>query len=284
MAQLLFERQVEVIAQLISGTSIRKTEELTGVHRDTIMRLSLRVGAGCALIHDAFFQKLIVLRLELDETWSFVGKKQRKLKPSDPEFFGDQYIFVALDATTRAVVSYWIGKRNSANTMNFIQDLKSRLVNVPMISSDSFQSYEEAVRQSFGEAVHYGQLIKMFKSPGTPSHGEDVPPPHDVAVLRKAAVIGNPDLQRVSTSLVERQNLTIRMNSRRMTRRTSGYSKKLENHLAAIHLHFAYYNFCRIHETIRTAPAHRLGVIERPWPLHQLIYVALNINLMQQAA
>lgn len=284
MALLTIDRQVDVIAHIISGTSIRKTEELTGVHRDTIMRLCLKVGTGCAQIHDVFFSRLAVHRLELDEAWSFVGKKQRRLKPTDPEFYGDQYVFVALDATTRAVVSYRVGKRSYETTRLFMRDLRGRLTTVPMISSDSFQSYEQAVRETFGERVHYGQLIKMFKSPGDPSHGEEVPAPQTVAALRKTAVVGRPKLRLISTSYVERQNLTMRMNIRRMTRRTSGYSKKLENHVAAIHLHFAHYNFCRVHDTIRTSPAHMLGLIAGPWGLHELIYAAIDIQTVQRVA
>ncbi len=240
------------------------------------MRLCVRAGAGCALIHDTYFHNLVTHRLELDEIWSYVGKKQRRLMPYDPSSFGDQYTYVALDVASRAAVSYLIGKRTSENTQAFLLDLKRRLAVVPTISSDSFQSYEDAVRQAFGEGVHYGQLIKIFKGAETPSHGEESTPPRTVAAIRKAAVIGFPNLAKVSTSYVERQNLTMRMEMRRLTRRSSGFSKKLENHVAAMHLHFAHYNFCRVHETIKTAPAHELGLIDRPWALHQLVYTALK--------
>lgn len=283
MAPLPFDQQVNVIAHIVNGNSVRVTEALTGVHRDTIIRLCVRVGTGCALIHDAFFSQLTVPVIELDEVWTFVGKKQRRLKPDDPVWFGDQYVFVAICTTTKTVVSYRIGKRNFNTTKDFLKDLKSRVVNVPTISSNSFQSYEEAVRQTFGDRVHYGQILKVFKGDDKPSHGEDTQP-NNVAVIHKLALIGNPDLQKVSTSYVERQNLTMRMNIRRMTRKTSAFSKKIENHVAAINLHFAYYNLCRVHETIKTAPAHKLGAIDQPWPLHLLVHAALHILDAQQKA
>ncbi len=284
MAPLPFDKQIDVIAHIVNGNSIRVTEALTGVHRDTIIRLCVRVGTGCALIHDTFFYKLSVPVIELDEVWTFVGKKQRRLTPDDPDYFGDQYVFVALDTTTKTVISYRIGKRNFATTRAFLMDVKSRVANVPTISSDSFHSYQEAVRQAFGDGVHYGQILKVFKGDDKPSHGEDSQP-NNIAVIHKLALIGNPDLRRVNTTYVERQNLTMRMCIRRMTRKTSAFSKKLENHVAAINLHFAYYNFCRVHETIKTAPAHRLGAIDRPWPLHLLVHAALNIpNVQNEAA
>lgn len=280
---LPFDRQVSVIAALTEGCSIRATERLTGVHRDTIMRLGVRVGMGCHRLHNAIMRDLQSPLIELDELWSFVGKKQRRLKPTDGADKGDQYIFTALDAHNKAIISYRVGKRDGDTTRAFLYDLRERVLNAPQISSDSFPAYEDAVRQVFGERVHYAQIHKRYVGE-PPINAARRYSPGVVVGVEKRNVIGFPVNFQVSTSLVERSNLTARMHSRRLTRLTNGFSKKLENHAAAFALYVAHYNLCRVHETLRITPAMALGLTDHIWTIGELVDAALNGVIEPKAA
>ncbi|MCI5047554.1 MAG: IS1 family transposase [Aquisalinus sp.] len=246
---------------------------MTSTHRDTIMRLALNVGNQCKLLHDQTFHDLNVDYIELDELWSFVGKKQRKTTKRDGDDMGDQYIFTALDRFNKAILSYRIGKRNATNTRLFMYDLRDRVLNTPQISSDSFPAYPEAVWSAFGDDCHYGQVVKSYK--GEP-HKDSARrySPGVVTGIRKERIRGIPVNHMISTSLVERSNLSARMASRRLTRLTNGFSKKLENHKAAFALYVAHYNFCRVHETIKMTPAMALGLSARPLSIGDLIEAA----------
>jgi IS1 family transposase len=263
-------KQIEVISALTEGCSIRAVERLTGVHRDTIMRLGLRVGQGCGLVHDRLFRNINVPLIELDEVWSYIGKKQRRLTPEDSEDKGDQYIFTALDSVHKAILAYHVGKRTMENTCRFISDLRDRVLNCPQISSDGFPAYRDAIEQSFGAEVHYGQIIKQYVGE-PPKDAARRYSPGIVVGVRREAVAGRPARANISTSLVERNNLTLRMQSRRFTRLTNGFSKKLENHQAAVSLFIAHYNLCRVHETIRCTPAMSLGLTDHIWSIAELI-------------
>lgn len=282
MPRISLETQSDIIAHLVRGVTLRSTAQLTKVNRATITSVLQRVGHGCEHLHHLYFHSLPVLRLELDEVWTFVGKKQRRLLPTDPPEFGDQYVFVALDPRSKCVISYRIGKRNAATTEDFLRDLKGRLAVKPSLSSDSFISYVDAVHAVFGTDVHYGQIIKLFKGQTQESHGEDLVP-SSVAAIRRTPIFGEPDLGRINTTFVERQNLTMRQEIKRMARRTAGWSKRLDNHKAAISLHFAHYNFCRIHQSIGTTPACFLGLTEQPWPIEYLAFMAQKVQELQAA-
>jgi len=271
---LPFEQQIRCIAALTKGVSIRATERLTGVHRDTIMRLGVRVGKGCEKLHDRAFQELQVPIIELDEIWGFVGKKQRQAGPH-PEM-GDQYTYIALDAVNKAILSYATGKRNAPTTQRFVNDLSARVVNAPQISSDGFEPYVVAVENAFGARARYGQIIKNYSAVGGQQAARRYSPGHIVSVSERH-VFGRVD--KISTSLVERQNLTLRMQQRRFTRLTNGFSKKLENHKAAVSLYVGHYNFCRVHETIQITPAMALGVSDHIWEIGELIEVATGPEL-----
>jgi hypothetical protein len=156
------EEQIAVIAHLVEGASIRSVERLTGIHRDTIMRLGARIGFGCATVHDAVMRDLNIPLIELDELWGFVGKKQRRLRPDDSADLGDQYTFLALDSHNKAILSYRVGKRNGETTEAFVADLRTRILNEPQISSDAFPPYEGAMLRTFGQRVHYGQIVKRY--------------------------------------------------------------------------------------------------------------------------
>jgi IS1 family transposase len=276
MSLLSRDQQIQVIGCLTEGMSIRAIERLTGVHRDTIMRLGARVGRGCAELHDRVMVGLRVGRLELDELWAFVGKKQRYLKRTDSAEKGDQYTFVALASTSRAIVGYRPGKRNTDTTDQFVQDLRERVLGSPEISTDGFHPYQPAVRDAFENSAH-GVINKTFSV----THLVNISQAHHryspaaVIAVAKEAVRGMP--AEISTSYVERSNLSLRMASRRFTRLTNGFSKKLDNHCAAISLYVAHYNLCRIHESLRTTPAVQLGITDRVWALGDLIDAALAV-------
>lgn len=274
---LPLDRQVAVIAGLCEGLSIRSTERLTGVHRDTIMRLGMRVGFGCDGIHNRLMQNLRPLIIELDELWAFVGKKQRRTTDDDVHQKGDQYTFLALAGMDKAIISYQTGKRDGITTEMFITDLKNRVLGSPVISTDGFAPYRELVVSAFAPRLHYGQVVKQFQAvPGNDAAHRYSP--GQVVNVRYEAVYGNP--RRISTSHVERQNLSVRMSSRRFTRLTNGFSKKLVNHAAAVSLYVAHHNFCRVHETIRTTPAVSLGVTDHVWSVAELVQAALQTDEM----
>ena len=251
MNRLAFSQQVRVISLLTEGNSIRATERLTACHRDTIMRLSKRVGDACHRLHHAAMRNLHVGFLELDETWSFIRKKQQHLQADDPAEFGDAYLWLALDAQTKLIVSYLVGKRTGENARALLTDLRGRVINRPQITTDAFHVYEEAVAATFGSDVDY---VMMNKRAGT-------------YPIRR----GQPDLTQVTTNHIERCNLNVRTQLRRHTRRTSGHSKKLEHHRAAVALTIAHYNWVRIHEALCVTPAMELGLTDHVWSVAELI-------------
>jgi IS1 family transposase len=259
------DKQIAVIAALSEGMSIRSVERLTGIHRDTIMRLGAKVGRDCAVLHDFMVRDLPISMIELDELWSYVGKKQRRVLPSDSSEVGDQYAFIALDAMNKAIISYQVGKRNAENTDAFARDLRARVTGKPQISSDAWPAYMPAIGRAFGgkNGADYGQIIKSYE--GEPS--KDAArrySPGWVVDVEKRVMFGSPTKRLICTSHVERSNLNVRMDCRRFTRLTNGYSKKLANHEAAIALFIAVYNFCRLHSAIRETPAMAIGLTDRP--------------------
>jgi IS1 family transposase len=267
---LPLEKQIEIIAALTEGMSIRAVERLTGTHRDTVMRLGVRIGQGAARLHDGLMLNLQPAFIEMDEIWAYVGKKQRQLKDGDPEGLGNQYTFLALDRTGKAILSYRVGKRDIYNTRLFLLDLRKRCINAPQISSDAFPAYKEQVRDVFGGAGHYAQIVKTYVGE-PPINAARRYSPGIVVAVDRTVMFGKPKKNKISTSFVERTNLTLRMQQRRFTRLTSGFSKKLENHAAAVSLFVAHYNLCRVHETIRMTPAMALGVTDHVWSIGDLI-------------
>jgi IS1 family transposase len=275
MNTLSREKQIQIIAALTEGCSIRSVERLTGVHRDTIMRLGVQVGEGCARLHDARMRDLQVNVIELDEQWAFIQKKQKRVKPEEKgTAAGDCYVFVALDATSKSVLSYVVGKRSGENTMALVADLRARVVNRPQVTADGFAPYPGAIEEAFGADVDFATVVKTYTA--TPGNNAAVRySPGSIRGIEKTVVTGDPDKSAISTSYVERFNLTTRMQSRRFTRLTSGFSKKLTNHAAAIALQFAHYNLCRWHESIRSTPAMALGVTDHIWSIGELVDAAL---------
>ena len=265
---LPFEKQVAIIAALVDGCSIRAVERMTGIHRDTIMRLGARVGLGAIEFHDRTVHSLRVPRLELDEAWSYVAKKRRKVKPTDGTDVGDQYIFVGMSSSSKAIVSFMVGKRDKEHTHAFVADLRERIINAPEISTDGWPAYPSAIEAAFGASCHYGQIDKVYASEPAKDAARRYSPGYVVAV-RREVVVGTPG--HISTSYVERQNLSLRMSQRRFTRLTNGFSKKLDHHVAAVGLYVAHYNFCRPHEALKVTPAMAQGITDHIWTIGELV-------------
>jgi IS1 family transposase len=269
MNRLSLARRTQIIGALVEGNSIRSIERMIDTHRDTVMRLLVEAGDGCAKLLDERMRDLTCRRLQCDEIWSFVGKKQKQMTPDDDHArFGDQWTFVAVDAETKLEPSFRIGKRDLPTATAFMNDLAGRLSNRVQLSSDALAVYVEAVEAAFGADVDYGQQVKFYDAEPVGA-GRHSPP--KVTYSERRTIAGTPDPDHISTSYVERQNLTMRMSMRRFTRLTNAFSKKLENLKAAVAVHFAYYNFVRIHRTIRVAPAMAAGVESRLWSLVDLV-------------
>jgi IS1 family transposase len=266
---LKFDKQVQVLHSLVEGNSVRSTERMFDVHRDTIIRLMVRVGDGCANLLDEKMRDLRCRRLELDELWAYVGKKQRHVTMDDPRVLGDTWTYVAIDSESKLVPSFMTGKRDEATTDAFIRDLAGRIRDRVQITTDGLKQYISPIGRHFPlPGTDYASIVKTYEAePVGP--GRYSPP--KVTGTQKTPIFGEPVEEWVSTSYVERQNLSIRMGVRRFTRLTNAFSKKLENHGAHVALWMAYYDLVRVHSTVRTTPAVAAGVTDREWTLPELI-------------
>jgi IS1 family transposase len=271
------DQQIQIIACLTEGQSIRATERLTGIHRDTIMRLGERVGRGCAELHDRMMVGVRCGRLELDEIWGFVGKKQKRVERHEISHKGDQYTFIGMSASAKAIISYRTGKRDMENTDLFVQDLRQRVIGAPEISTDGFHPYKVAIRDAFNGKASHGVIVKTYSV--TNLAVKDAArrySPAEVVAVSRDVVSGTPSY--ISTSYVERQNLTLRMTQKRFARLTNGFSKKLTHHAAAVSLYVTHYNLCRVHEALRTTPGVALGIVDRVWTIGDLIDAVLPLE------
>jgi IS1 family transposase len=262
---------LRAIQCLLEGCSIRTTERLTGLNRNTIMRLLVDAGERCETLLDSTMRNLHCKRVQCDEIWTFVAKKARHVRKDDPAEFGDQWIYVALDADSKLIPTFYVGKRSSMNTQLFIRDLHTRMARRVQLTTDAYIFYRKAVEESFGADVDFAQLTKLYGDYGQ-FGSERYSPPRITEVISKVRQ-GNPDPAHVSTSYVERSNLTMRMQLRRLTRLTNAYSKKLSHLKAAISLHFAYYNMARVHSSLRVTPAMEAGLTDHVWSLAELLKV-----------
>ena len=267
--RLPMEKAISIIRLFVEGCSIRTIERVTQVHRDTILRVLVLAGERCEKLMDTTMRELPCRRIQCDEIWTYVGKKRRHVKSTDAAELGDQWIFVALDADTKLVPVFLVGKRSSENTQAFIHDLYSRTANRIQLTTDAFHFYRKAVEQSFGADIDFAQLTKLFGDYG--QHGNEKYSPSPITEVISKVRQGNPDPEHISTSYVERQNLTMRMQMRRLTRLTNAFSKKVENLKAAVALHFAWYNFVRVHKSLRVTPAMQAGIANHVWSLGELL-------------
>jgi IS1 family transposase len=266
------EKQVTVIAGLAEGNSIRSVERMTGVHRDTIMRLGVEVGERCARILDSEIKGLACKRIEVDEIWGFIGKKNKNVTPADSAELGDVWTFIAIDPETKLVPSYKVGKRNLLTAIDFMGDLSNRLTNRVQLSADAFTPYVNAVQATLGaDGVDFAQIVKTYSPTEKTQAASSRYSPGEVVEVTKIGVFGNPAWDHICTSIIERQNLTLRMHCRRLTRLTNAFSKKLTNFKAAVALNFAYYNFCLRHATLRMTPAMAAGITNDFWTVKDLV-------------
>ena len=266
---LPFEKKVMAVSMLAEGNSIRAIERMTGVHRDTIMRLGVRVGTGCAKIHDEKMRGLNCKQIECDEIWGFIGAKRNRAAASG--CYGDVWTWIALDADSKLIPSYLVGKRDSYHAKTFMGDLAGRLTNRIQISTDALASYPDAVEQAFGAEIDYGQIVKTYSITHLTKEAAGRYSPAEVVKTEKTVIAGLPDISRTSTSHVEKQNHTLRMHCRRLTRLTNAFSKRVENFEAAVALNFAYYNYCKSHKAIRMTPAQAAGVESSAWTVAELV-------------
>lgn len=251
------------LSMLTEGASIRSTERVSGVHRDTICRLLVLAGERAEKLLNTLVAKVEVKNVQADEIWGFVKMKERtraKQRLMDPNI-GDAYTFVAIERTSKVVLAHLLGRRTASDAWRFLEKLDSATAGTFQLSTDAFDGYTATVPMFFGTRVNYGQLIKSFAS--DTSEERRYSPPQIIAV-EKRSISGKPEEARICTSHAERQNLTMRMQLRRLTRLTNGFSKKWENLRAALALHFWNYNFCWMHSTIRMTPAMKAGIARKP--------------------
>ncbi|MBZ5509508.1 MAG: IS1 family transposase [Acidobacteriia bacterium] len=269
MKQLDSSLRAQVVRCLIEGNSIRSTVRITGVAKNTIAKLLNDLGCVCAAFHNKTVRNLKVRRLQADEIWSFVGAKAKNTSiEKKAEGWGDVWTWTALDADTKLCVSYLVGGRDAGWAHDFMEDCANRIKNRVQITTDGHKAYLEAVENAFGADIDYAQLQKIY---GAPSESEQrrYSPARCIGCDLKV-VSGDPDPAHVSTSYVERQNLSMRMGMRRFTRLTNGFSKKIDNHRHMIALYFLYYNFGRVHQTLRVTPAMEAGIAGHVWSIDEI--------------
>jgi IS1 family transposase len=270
MNQLGIEDRTRIVSALVEGNSMRAIARMTGVSRNTIDKLLCDLGRACSDYQDKAFRSLKSRRIQCDEIWSFVYAKEKNC-PTEHKAkgAGDVWTWVALDPDSKLVPCWFIGQRDAGCAYHFMHDLKSRLANRVQLTTDGHRAYLTAVEDAFGCEIDFAMLQKIYGAP------QDTPEtrysPAVCMGARKAIISGNPDHNHVSTSYVERQNLTMRMSMRRFTRLTNGFSKKLENHEHAVAIHYMYYNFCRIHQSLRVTPAMEAGISDHVWSLDEVI-------------
>jgi IS1 family transposase len=268
MNRLPVERRAQIVGLLAEGNSLRAASRLADVSINTVTKLLLDVGAACEKYQDETLRNLKSRRIQCDEIWAFVYAKAKNLpeKYKGAVGYGDVWTWTALDAETKLVPSWAVGRRDGFTARAFISDLADRLATRVQLTTDGHKVYLEAVEGAFGNAIDYAMLVKMYEGDsGKSATPERRYSPAVCTGAREQAITGNPDPDHISTSFVERQNLTMRMSMRRFTRLTNAFSKKVDNHKAAVALHFMHYNFARIHKTLRVTPAMEAGVADHVW-------------------
>jgi IS1 family transposase len=270
MNKLSTADRVRVISALVEGCSIRSTVRMTGVAKNTIVKLLAEIGEACKACHDDHVCHLLTKRVQCDEIWAFIYAKQRNVpEPLKGEFgYGDVWTWTAIDADSKLIISYMVGLRDAGYAHEFMRDVASRLARKVQLTTDGLRVYLDAVDDAFGGDIDYAQLIKVY-GPDKSSPGRYSPP--EVVSVTHEDICGTPDIGSVSTSYVERQNLTMRMSMRRFTRLTNAFSKKVENHEAMVALHFMHYNYCRVHQTLRVTPAMQAGLTDHVWEIEELV-------------
>ena len=267
MNKLTNQERAHILHLLCEGQSMRAVTRLTGASKNTVVKLLIDAGKACMAYHDANVRNVKAKRVQVDEIWSFTYAKQKNVKAAKaaPDGAGDTWTWTALEADTKMILSYFVGGRDGECAAWFISDLAARLANRVQLTSDGHKAYLEAVEGAFGADIDYAQLVKIYGA--SPDSAKGRYSPADCTGAIKTPIEGKPDLAHISTSYVERSNLTMRMHMRRFTRLTNGFSKKVENHSYAVALHAMYYNFVRIHAKLRMSPAMAAGVTDKLWEI-----------------
>jgi IS1 family transposase len=270
MNQLSIADRVRIVSALVEGNSMRPTSRMTGVARNTINKLLIDLGIACSAYQDRAFRGLSCKRIQCDEIWSFVGPKEKNTTDEKKDAgWGDAWTWVAMDADTKLVPTWFVGSRDAGAAHEFMTDLARRLAHRVQLTTDGHRVYLRAVAGAFGANIDYGPLIKLYGDAPEGAKGRYSPSEFVCAV--KSKMIGQPDEKHISTSYIERQNLTMRMSMRRFTRLTNGFSKKLENHEHMLALHYMFYNFARIHRSLRVTPAMEAGLADHVWEIEEIL-------------
>jgi IS1 family transposase len=272
MNRLPIEKRAAILGMLVEGNSLRATSRLADVSINTVTKLLVDLGSACAEYHDLHVRNVWAQRVQCDEIWCFVGAKAKKVTPEkQAQGWGDTWTWTAIDADSKLCLSYRIGGRDGAIAFEFMQDLAARLANRVQLTTDGHRVYLNAVEDAFGSEIDYAMLVKIY---GADTANDSRYSPPECIDCKPIAITRRPDPKHISTSFVERQNLTMRMGMRRFTRLTNGFSKKVQNHAAMVSLHFMYYNFGRIHKTLRVTPAMAAGLSDHVWSLGEITLLA----------
>jgi IS1 family transposase len=273
MNRLDTDRRAQVVRCLVEGNSIRATVRMTGVAKNTVVKLLVELGAACSEYQDRVMRNLPCRRVQCDEVWAFVGCKQKNVTPENAQagVCSDVWTWTSLDAETKLIPCWLIGQRDVIAARDFIEDLASRLANRVQLTTGAHKTYLTAVDRAFGEEIDYAQLVNIY---GADVEGQKRYSPAQCIGTRVAPVVGEPDPKHISTSYIERSNLSIHMGTRRFTRLTNAFSKKVENHTAAVALFFMYYNFGRKHQTLGTTPAVKAGIADHIWSIDEIVALA----------
>ena len=276
MNKLDTKTRCTILNMLVEGSSMRSISRVTGVSINTVSKLLVDAGEACSAYHDEAVRNVNAQRVQCDEIWSFVYAKDKNVKAAKaaPDGAGDVWTWTAIEADSKMILSYEVGDRSAATAIEFMDDLCARLANRVQLTTDGHKAYLEAVEGAFGGDIDYAMLVKLYGDLGGKT-AERKYSPAECTGIKKRAVEGRPDMDHVSTSYVERQNLTMRMGMRRFTRLTNGFSKKLENHLHMLSLYFVHYNFVRIHKTLKCTPAMAAGVSDT---LHDMEWIVALID------
>jgi IS1 family transposase/transposase-like protein len=263
-------KAVQVISLLTEGMSVRAISRVTGVHKTTILSLLATVGGKCRRIFDRYVRDVKPRFIQADELWAYVHTKEGHLMPGDSNEWGDAYTWIAMDSETKLILSYYIGQRDAASAFEFVRDLSERIATGRFqITTDGLRAYVDAIEQYFGASVDFAQLLKVYGK--VTGEGPDWYAPTKVVDIVPVPISGNPKPERISTSHIERANLSVRMHLRRFTRLTNGFSKKLENLKLTVALYMTWFNFCRVHQTLRVTPAMEAGLTDHIWSVEELI-------------
>lgn len=267
------EKRAQILSVLCEGMGVNAATRITGASKNTVLKLLADAGEACAKYQDEAMRNLKCKRIECDEIWSFVGCKQKNV-PAELEGilgYGDVYTWTAIDAETKLIPCWHVGTRDLDSAKAFISDLASRLDNRVQLTTDGHKAYLEAVEEAFGRDVDFAQLVKIYGNEGQTKNDSRRYSPSEFSGSEKRIITGNPDMKLISTSYVERSNLTMRMHNRRFTRLTNAFSKKLENHMHAISLYFMFYNFVKIHKSLKVTPAMEAGISNKLWEISDIV-------------